>query len=85
VTWLTARNDFFELIRRENFARVTTGVRSPAEAKDFFFSLCVQTSCEAHPASYPVGTGGPLPGGKARPTCDADYSPPSSAEVNNAL
>jgi hypothetical protein len=35
----------------------TTGVRPPAEAKDFSSSLCVQTSPEAHPASYPVGTG----------------------------
>jgi hypothetical protein len=25
-------------------------------------SLCVHTSSEAHPASYPVGTGGPSPG-----------------------
>jgi hypothetical protein len=29
----------------------------PAEAKDFSSSLCVQTSSEAHPASYSVGTG----------------------------
>jgi hypothetical protein len=28
-----------------------------------------------------VGTGCPFPGGKARPGCDADHSPPSSAEV----
>jgi hypothetical protein len=38
--------------------------RSPAEAKDFSSSLCVQTGSEAHPASYPVGTGGPFPGVK---------------------
>jgi hypothetical protein len=25
----------------------------------FSSSLCVQTSFEAHPASYPMGTGGP--------------------------
>jgi hypothetical protein len=36
----------------------TTGIRSPTEAKDFSSSLCVQTSSEAHLASYPVGTGG---------------------------
>jgi hypothetical protein len=29
------------------------------------------------------GTGGPFPGGKARPGRDADHSPPSSAEVVN--
>jgi hypothetical protein len=30
-----------------------------------------------------MGTGGPFPGGKARPGRDADHSPPSSAEVKN--
>jgi hypothetical protein len=58
-------------------------VRSPAEAKDFSSSLCVQTVSGAHPASYTMGTGGPFPGGKARPGRDADHSPPSSAEVEN--
>jgi hypothetical protein len=38
------------------------GVRSPAGAKDFSSSLCVQTGSEAHPASC---TGGPFPGGKS--------------------
>jgi hypothetical protein len=33
----------------------------PVEAKGFSCSLCVQTSSEAHPASYPMGTGGPFP------------------------
>jgi hypothetical protein len=32
-------------------------------------------------ASCTMGTGGPFPGGKARPGRDADHSPPSSAEV----
>jgi hypothetical protein len=61
----------------------TTGVRSPTEAEDFSSSLCVQTGSGAHPASCPVGTEGPFPGGKARPGRDADYSPPSSTEVKN--
>jgi len=30
-----------------------------------------------------MGTGGPFPGGKARPGRDVDHSPPSSAEVKN--
>jgi hypothetical protein len=59
------------------------GVRSPAEAKDFCSSLCVQTGSGAHLASCTMGTGGPFPGGKARPGRDADYSSPSSAEVVN--
>jgi hypothetical protein len=58
-------------------------VRSPAEAKDFSSSLCVQTGSEAHPASCPVVTVGPFPGAKARPGRDADHSPPSRAEVKN--
>jgi hypothetical protein len=39
-------------------------VRSPAEAKDFPSSLCVQTSSGAHPASCTMGTGGSFPGVK---------------------
>jgi len=35
----------------------TTGVRSPPQTKNFFSSLCVQTSYEAHSASYPMGIG----------------------------
>jgi hypothetical protein len=59
------------------------GVRSPAGAKDFSCSLCVKAGSGAHPASCTMGTGGPFPGGKARPARDADHSPPSSAEVEN--
>jgi hypothetical protein len=60
------------------------GVRSPAGAMDFFSNLCVQTGSGAHPnSSCSMGTGGPFPGGKARPGRDADHSPPSSAEVEN--
>jgi hypothetical protein len=57
------------------------GVRSPAGAKDFSSSLCVQSGSGAHPASCKMGTGGPFPGAKARSGRDADDSPPSSAEV----
>jgi hypothetical protein len=59
------------------------GVRSPAGAKDFSSSLCVQTGSGAHPASCTMGTGGPFHGGKVRPVRDADHSPLSSAEVEN--
>jgi hypothetical protein len=38
----------------------TTGVRFLA--KNFFCSICAQNISEAHPASNPVGTGGPFPG-----------------------
>jgi hypothetical protein len=59
------------------------GVRSPAGAKDFSSSLFVQSGSGTHPASCTMGTGGPFPGGKARPGRDADHSPPSNAEVEN--
>jgi hypothetical protein len=52
------------------------GVQSPAEAKDFSSSLCVQTGCGAHPASYPMGAGGPFPGGKVRPGVSLLYLSP---------
>jgi hypothetical protein len=58
-------------------------VRSPTGAEDFYSNPCVQTGSGAHPASYPMGTWGSFPGGKARPGRDADHSLPSSAEVKN--
>jgi hypothetical protein len=50
-------------------------VRSPAEARDFSSSLCVQICSGAHPDSCTKGTGDPFPGAKARPGRDADHSP----------
>jgi hypothetical protein len=44
-----------------------TRVRSLVEAKDFSSGLCVPTSFEAYPASYPMGTRGPFLGVKAHP------------------
>jgi hypothetical protein len=58
-------------------------VRSPAEAKDFSSNPCVQTGSGSHPASCPMGTGGPFPRAKARPGRNADHSRPSNAEVEN--
>jgi hypothetical protein len=58
-------------------------VQSLAKAKDISCSLCVQTSSGVHPASCTMGTGGPFPGGKARPGRDADHSPSSRDEVEN--
>jgi hypothetical protein len=55
----------------------------PRQRRKDFPLACVQTSSGAHPASYPMCTGGPFPGGKARLGRDADHSPPFSAEVKN--
>jgi hypothetical protein len=49
-------------------------VRSTAKTRDLSSSLCVQTDSEAHPASYPMDTGGPFLGVK-RPMIVADHSP----------
>jgi hypothetical protein len=57
------------------------GVQSPTGAEDFSSIPCVHASSEAHLASYPMGTEGPFPRGKARQGRDADHSPPSSAEA----
>jgi hypothetical protein len=58
-------------------------VRSPAEAKAFSSSLCVQTGSGAHPASCPMGTWGPFPGGKTWAGHAADHSLSSSTDVVN--
>jgi hypothetical protein len=41
--------------------RIARALNAPV-AKDFSSSLCVQTGSEAHPASYPMGTGSYFPG-----------------------
>jgi hypothetical protein len=43
--WLQTRRSAFDPRQRQ---------------KDFSSSFCAQTSSEAHPASYPMGTGGPF-------------------------
>jgi hypothetical protein len=40
-------------------------VQFPVGAGNFSLHHCVQNSSRAHPASYPVGTRGSFPGGKA--------------------
>jgi hypothetical protein len=48
----------------------TIEVRSPADARDFSSSLCVQTGSGAHPASCPMDAGGTEGPGRG-----ADHSP----------
>jgi hypothetical protein len=57
------------------------GVQFLAETKDFSSSLRVQTSSEAHPASYPMGTRGPF----ARVKCNRSVmlTTPSNAKAKN--
>jgi hypothetical protein len=42
----------------------TARVQFPTRPRDFYVVHRVQTDSEAHPSSYPVGTGGCSPGGK---------------------
>jgi hypothetical protein len=46
----------------------------PDRGWEFSSSPCVQSGSGVDPASYPMGTGGPFSGGKARPGRDADHS-----------
>jgi hypothetical protein len=57
-----------------------TGIKSRWGAR---FYATVQTSPEAHPASYTMGTG-PFPGVN-RPGRGVDLPPPSSAEVKERV
>jgi hypothetical protein len=41
----------------------TAGVRFPSKARDFSLFHNLQTGSGAHPASYPMDTGGSFPGG----------------------
>jgi hypothetical protein len=63
-----------ELMCRDRSVRIALGyglddrgsrVRFPAGAGNFSLHYVVQNGCGAHPASYPVGTRGSFPGGKA--------------------
>jgi hypothetical protein len=44
--------------------RLKTEIRFPAGARDFSLFHSIQTGFGAHPASYPIGTGGSFPKGK---------------------
>jgi hypothetical protein len=59
-----------------------TWARFPTGARNFSLRHHVQTDSRAHPAYYPMGTGVSL--GVKLPGREANYSPPSSAEVKNA-
>jgi hypothetical protein len=61
----------------------TTRVQSQAEAMEFSCSLRVQTSSDAHPSLYPVGTKGPIPGSKVWLGSDADHSHQFRAKFKN--
>jgi hypothetical protein len=55
-------------------------VRFPPGAGNFSLHHRIQNGSGAHPASYPMGTRGYFPGGKAAGR-EADHSPPPIVEV----
>jgi hypothetical protein len=57
------------------------GIQFPAEVEGFSFAYSVKTGSGAHSYSDPMGKVFFL--GVKRPELEADYSHPSSAEVNN--
>jgi hypothetical protein len=61
----------------------TACVRFTAEAKDFSPLHSVQTGSGDHPSSNIMVSGGLLPPKVKLPSCEADQSPPSSAEDKN--
>jgi hypothetical protein len=58
------------------------GGLSPGRGWEFSLHHCVQTGSGAHPASYPAVPEA-LSLGVKQPGCEADHSPPSSAEVKD--
>jgi hypothetical protein len=52
--------------------------------QELSFLYVVQTGSGAHPAFYPMGTGGTFPGVK-RPGREADHSPQTSGDVKKTL
>jgi hypothetical protein len=50
------------------------------QGQEFSLLYVIQTSSGAHPASCPMGAGALSPKVK-RPGCEADHSPPTSAEI----
>jgi hypothetical protein len=53
---------------RDNSVGIATGYGPEFESrydKEFFLLQVVQTGSGVHPTSYPMGTGGSFPGGKA--------------------
>jgi hypothetical protein len=52
------------------------------KGQEFSLLHVVKTGSGAHPASYPMGTGGSFPWSKA---AGADHSPPTSADVKKML
>jgi hypothetical protein len=67
-----------------HFPQICAGVsQSESVWRGHFFSPQRPDHLWGPPSLLPMGTGGPFPGGEARPGRDTDHSLPNSAEVKN--
>jgi hypothetical protein len=67
------------------FLRTGRSRFDPRQRQKIIIIFCVQTGSEVHPASCPVGAGGPFPGSKGRPGRDSNHSPVSRAELKERV
>jgi hypothetical protein len=65
------------LMKSNGYCTGWLGFDSWQKEEIFFVLHSIQTSSEAHPASYPKGIRGSLP------RCEAHYSYPSRAKIKN--
>jgi hypothetical protein len=57
----------------------------PGGGEEFFFRHHVQTGSGAHPASYPMGTGGSFPGDKAAGAKGSPLHPVPASKMRGAI
>jgi hypothetical protein len=72
-------NSSVSIVTRLRIGRLENWVLFPAGTRDFSELHSIQTGTGAHPASYPIGTGGSFPGIE-RSGHEANHSPPSSIQ-----
>jgi hypothetical protein len=63
--WSESRDSSVDIVTGYGLAYRMIGVRFPAGAGNFPLRHRVQTGSGTHPSSYPMGTGGSFPEGKA--------------------
>jgi hypothetical protein len=63
--WIKSRDSSVAIALGYGLKDWDSKVRFPVEAGNFSLHHRIQNGCGAHPASYPVGTRGSFPGGKA--------------------
>jgi hypothetical protein len=73
--WRGSRGSLVSIVFDYGVDNWVIEVRSPADVKGFFLYPVCPGGSGAHPASCPMGTGGPFPGCKTRLGHETDHSP----------